>query len=74
MAQHWHPRECKVCGARASAVSISQTGLCPDHSKMRREANLRDLVSHRGVYFEHWRRRCVAAFGGVLLDDVREQG
>lgn len=74
MAQHWHPRECKVCGARSPAVPISQTGLCPDHGRMRRNANLRDLVEHRGEYFEHWRRRCVAAFGGVLLDELRDEG
>jgi hypothetical protein len=41
---------------------------------MRRNANLRDLVEHRGEYFEHWRRRCVAAFGGVLLDELRDEG
>jgi hypothetical protein len=38
------------------------------------EDNNRELREHRGPHFEYWRRRCVAAFGGVLLDEQREQG
>jgi hypothetical protein len=26
-------------------------------------ANARDLRDHRGEFFDHWRRRCLAAFG-----------
>ena len=74
MAQHWHPPECKVCGARSPAVLISQTGLCPDHGAMRRNANLRDLVNHRGEYFDHWRRRCLAAFGVLQVDERGDEG
>jgi len=34
------------------------------------EENLTDLVEHRGPFFLAHRRACVAAFGGVLLDDL----
>jgi hypothetical protein len=29
-------------------------------------ANANDLRDHRGHYFDHWRRQCLAAFGVVL--------
>lgn len=50
----WHPRECKVCGARRPFVSISATGLCPDHSRMRQIDNVRQLKEKRGPAFERW--------------------
>ncbi len=74
MARYRRRNSCRVCGARWPFVSISARGLCPDHTRIRMEETARALVEHRGPQFEHWRRRCVAAFGGVLLDDVREQG
>jgi len=36
--------------------------------------NATELRAHSGPFFEHWRRRCVAAFGGVLLDERRDEG
>jgi len=34
--------------------------------------NLEQLRSHTGPYAQHHRRQCVAAWGGVLLDDKRD--
>lgn len=35
--------------------------------------NYRELVAHSGPHFQHWRRRTLAAFGIVSLDDGREE-
>jgi hypothetical protein len=35
-------------------------------------ANIEGIAMHRGPFFDHWRRRTLAAFGGVPLDDVRD--
>lgn len=34
--------------------------------------NRRDLQSLSGPYFHHFRRRLVASFGGVLVDELEE--
>ena len=47
---------------------FSRTGLCPRCSEVRMLDNHRDLKDHRGPFFEHWRRRTLAAFG-VFLDE-----
>ena len=65
----WHPPKCKVCGVTEEEVGISATGLCPEHSKQRFEANVMQLIEHRGPFFDHWRARCLAAFGVVLPDE-----
>lgn len=31
--------------------------------------NYRQLSAHDGPYFEHWRRRCLAAFGVTTIDE-----
>lgn len=72
MEKYRRRNSCRICGASYPYVSISARGLCPDHTRMRAEANNRQLHEHEGPYFEHWRRRCLAAFGGVALDEVRE--
>jgi len=72
MAWRLRYRSCKVCGAQYPHVYISASGLCPDHSRMRAEANNRQLHEHAGPYFDHWRERCLAAFGGVALDEARD--
>jgi predicted MarR family transcription regulator len=33
--------------------------------------NRRSLIAHTGEAFEHWRRRCLAAFGVVVVDNPR---
>ena len=40
-----------------------------DHGLERNAANHIALKTHRGPYFEHWRRRCLAAFGVVVDTD-----
>lgn len=70
----WHPKSCKVCGIRASADEpISATGLCIEHAVDRMEANNRQIAAHNGPFFDHWRRRVLASFGGVPLDEVRDR-
>jgi len=54
MAGHWHPRSCKVCGARRPWVHVSATGLCPEHSRQRMTRNLISLHEKRGPDFEKW--------------------
>jgi hypothetical protein len=46
-------------------------GLCAPCGKANFVANLDQLQAHAGPYFQHHRRACVAAFGGVLVDDLR---
>lgn len=67
---HWHPPTCKVCGlGREDGVHVSQTGLCPDHSKQRFEANYDAMKTMSGPFARHWRERMAAAVGAVLLDE-----
>jgi hypothetical protein len=39
---------------------------------MRRESNLRDLATHSGAWFDHWRRRSLAALGVFAPLDERQ--
>lgn len=61
-------RACKVCDARYPFVTISASGLCPDHSKMRMRDNNAQLREHSGPWFDHWRQRSLAALGVGLPD------
>lgn len=64
---HWHPATCKVCGAHFESVgTISQTGLCPEHSLERMVDNLVQLKQHSGPRFDHWRRRIAASVGASI--------
>ena len=75
MARWRRRNQCRVCGARWPFVSISARGLCPDHTKMRMEDNNRELREHKGPHFDHWRQRCLAAFGVFApLDERRDEG
>lgn len=72
MCPQWHRGSCKVCERTAAEVGdISGTGLCREHSEERKNANNVQISEHRGPYFDNWRRRSVAAFGGILLDDQK---
>ena len=42
---------------------------CEDCGRGRSRDNLVQLHFHRGPYFDHWRRRCIAALGAVLPDE-----
>jgi hypothetical protein len=49
-------------------AELSATGLCADCGpRIQREATLQ-LVHHSGPYFDHWRARCLAAFGVNLTE------
>lgn len=50
---------------------MSWTGLCGDCGIAIKHAN--DLALHykRGPQFEHWRKRCLAAFGVGIFEDAR---
>lgn len=64
-------RTCKGCGQSNSVVGdLSWTRLCETCYRERFEDNLDQLKAHSGPYFQNHRRACVAAFGGVLIDDV----
>jgi hypothetical protein len=39
---------------------------------MRLTRNVVAMVEHRGPEFDYWRERCLAAFGGVALDEARD--
>jgi hypothetical protein len=67
---HWHPKTCKVCGVGArEGVSISQRGYCAMHWEERMIANHVQLKAHSGPFFDHWRRRSLAALGVIVLDE-----
>ena len=74
MARYRRRNSCRVCGASWPFVSISARGLCPDHSRIRMEENHRAMVEHRGPRFDHWRRRCLAAFGVLQVDERGDEG
>jgi hypothetical protein len=62
---------CKGCPKTlAEAGSLSAIGLCQECGEKRRTENLVALKLHRGPYFDHWRTRCLAAFGVTLLDET----
>ena len=67
-----YPRvACKGCERPvAECGSLSARGLCQLCGAMRWTENLLSLMTHSGPYFDHWRRRCAASYGAVLLDDL----
>jgi hypothetical protein len=48
---------------------LSRTGLCGFCAELRWTENLVSLKTHTGPYFDHWRRRSLAALGVIVLDD-----
>jgi hypothetical protein len=70
MPERWHPKNCKVCGhPPADGSQVSSRGYCLEHGIARMQANNLQLAEHHGPFFDHWRHRVLAAFGGVPLDD-----
>lgn len=50
---------------------ISARGLCHECGMAALAANMYQLNAHSGPYFDHWRRRTLAAFGIFLpLDET----
>lgn len=66
-------RGCKRCGRPGQIrKTLSATGLCRPCGAQIAAENLTQLVAHDGPYFDHWRRRCLAAFGIVQVDEHSE--
>lgn len=66
MIEH-HPSKrstCKRCGRHYEAVgSISWGGNCKECGNETALANLHQLRAHNGEWFQHYRKRILAAFG-----------
>ncbi len=63
--------KCPGCGKEIrDRAELSDRGLCGDCGPRRQREATMQLVNHAGPVFEHWRRRCAAAVGAVLLDDA----
>lgn len=66
-------RICRGCGKSSVEVgSLSWTRLCYSCGLQREIDNHDQLKAHSGPFAQHHRRQCVAAWGGVLLDDFRD--
>lgn len=64
--------QCVSCHrSTAECGALSYRGKCVDCSTRRALDNATQLRAHSGPYFEHWRMRCLAAFGVVTLDEGR---
>ena len=62
---------CRICHRHRTEVGeLSWTGLCGDCGVAKENANALSLHYKRGPEFEHWRRRCLAAFGVGIFDQV----
>lgn len=64
---------CRSCGRpRREGELFSARGKCAECGDGNAVANRRQLREHAGPFFEHWRRRCAAAFGAILWDDLAD--
>jgi hypothetical protein len=72
MRRHPYVR-CKDCDKHRDLEGgmLSATGLCLECADLRKTENMDQLVGHDGPYFNHWRRRTLAAFGVTLPEDDR---
>lgn len=64
---------CKICGgtvAERSELTARGKHLACSERKVREE--IHQLVAHRGPHFDHWRARCIAAFGNPHLERPAE--
>jgi hypothetical protein len=50
----------EVCGP------LSTRGLCEQDAKARMDENNAQLQAHRGPFFERWRIRGIASYGGTV--------
>lgn len=64
-------KNCITCDRpRGEEERFSWSGQCPECGYKRMVENMAAISTHSGEPFVHWRRRSVAAYGGVLLDDL----
>lgn len=62
--------ECKVCRRPTSKVGkLSARGKCAECGDSRMIENRAAMMQGNGPWFDHWRRRTLAAFG-VGLDEA----
>ena len=64
--------QCVVCRELVSEVGeLSARGKCARCAETRAIENAAQLHAHGGPYFDHWRRRTLAAFGVVEVETDR---
>jgi hypothetical protein len=64
-------RNCRACGRHESECGpISWAGYCIEDGLRIKNENAVALHYKRGPQFDHWRRRCLAAFGVGIFEDV----
>lgn len=74
MPKGYPGRWCRVCQRSASEVGhISARGKCAECGDRLLIENHEAMLTHRGPFFEHWRRRTLAAFGVIELDAGRDE-
>lgn len=67
------PHFCRICGRHFSeAGTISVRGKCAGCGDERIVANHEQLRAHDGPFFDHWRRKMLAAFGVTVVDEPDE--
>lgn len=67
-------QSCIICGRpRAECGSLSARGKCELCGVGMVAVNAMQLHEHSGPFFDHWRRRTLAAFGVVALDEPPQQ-
>lgn len=63
---------CKLCGGHESEVgTISRRAKCELCATSRVVMNDLELHEKRGPFYDHWRARCLAAFGVGIFEDRR---
>jgi hypothetical protein len=63
---------CRGCDRpRREGERFSARGKCVECGEGAMIENARQLAASSGPFFEHWRRRCAAAFGVTLVDDPK---
>lgn len=65
---------CIHCDKHVSECGeLSLRGICGECGAKRAIENYRDLRQHSGPFFEHWRRRSLAAYGVVMPEATAER-
>lgn len=65
---------CRNCGKPVAArIELSRTGLCINCGPLIQAEATMQLVEHNGPWFDHWRARCLAAFGINLTDQTNTE-
>ena len=60
---------CKLCGNPVeSRDELTASGYHQACAERKQADYINQLIEHRGPYFDHWRKRCLAAFGVALVD------